>query len=208
MIVNNDFFVEQYSEQFVTFFARNISVRSKLSSHKSRQNFLFSFFLMNRIFTSFSEYVQWIRQNASAIFRENKKKFKNYDKKNAILINSETYIKIIIIKTNEVIKMRKFFLHKCECLTYSNESTQFWKKKLNEIYKTKNKFVVELCFATLYYALWNKNLCSEHYKIIKWFLNLKYNDISKLILKNLNDFWRTKKKFYVYKKNYSNLFYW
>ena len=47
MIVNNDFFVEQYSEQFVTFSARNIFVRSELSSHKSRQNFLFSFFLMN-----------------------------------------------------------------------------------------------------------------------------------------------------------------
>ena len=57
MIVNNDFFVEQYSEQFVTFFARNIFVRSELNSHKLRQNFLFSFFLMNRIFTSFSEYV-------------------------------------------------------------------------------------------------------------------------------------------------------
>ena len=58
MIVNNDFFVKQYSEQFVTFFARNIFVRSELNSHKSRQNFLFSFFLMNRIFTSFFEYVQ------------------------------------------------------------------------------------------------------------------------------------------------------
>ena len=44
MIVNNDFFVEQYSEQFVTFSARNIFVRSELSSHKSRQKFLFSFF--------------------------------------------------------------------------------------------------------------------------------------------------------------------
>ena len=58
IIVNNDFFVEQYSEQFVTFSARNTSVRSELNSHKSRQNFLFSFFLMNRIFTSFFEYVQ------------------------------------------------------------------------------------------------------------------------------------------------------
>ena len=82
------------------------------------------------------------------------------------------------------------------------------KKKLNEIYETKNEFAVELCFANLYYALWNKNLCSEHYKIMKWFLNLKCSDISKLIQKNLNDFWRTKKKFYVYKKNHSDLFHW
>ena len=43
IIVNNDFFVEQYSKQkmitliyfFVTFFARNIFVRSVLNSHKS-----------------------------------------------------------------------------------------------------------------------------------------------------------------------------
>ena len=104
--------------------------------------------------------------------------------------------------------MRKRFLHKCECLTYSNESTQFWKKELNEIYETENESAVELCFAILFYALWNKNLCSEHYKIIKWFLNLKCNDISKLILKNLNDFWRAKKNFYVYKKKHSNLFHW
>ena len=27
------------------------------------------------------------------------------------------------------------------------------KKKLNEIYETKNEFAVELCFANLYYAL-------------------------------------------------------
>ena len=122
MIVNNDFFVEQYSEQFVTFFARNISVRSELNSHKSRQNSLFSFFLINRIFKSFFKYAQWTRQNASAIFRENKKKFKNYDKKNAILINSKTYAKIMIIKTNKITKMRKFFLHKYECLAYLNKS--------------------------------------------------------------------------------------
>ena len=52
IIVNSDFFVEQYSEQekitsiyfFVTFFARNIFVRSELSLHKSRQNSLFSCF--------------------------------------------------------------------------------------------------------------------------------------------------------------------
>ena len=35
----------------------------------------------------------------------------------------------MIIKTNEITEMQKNFLHKCECLTYSNESTQFWKKK-------------------------------------------------------------------------------
>ena len=129
-----------------------------------------------------------------------KKKFRNYDKKNAISIDSETYAKIMIIKTNEIIKMRKRLLHKCECLTYSNESTQFWKKELNEVYKTKNEFVVELCFAALYYALWNKNFCLEHYKIMKWFLNLKCNNISKLILKNLDDFWQTKKNFTFTKK--------
>ena len=81
MIVNNDFFVEQYSEQFVTFFARNIFVRSELNSHKSRQNSLFLFFLMNQIFTSFFEYVQWTRRNASAIFRENKKKIQKLRQK-------------------------------------------------------------------------------------------------------------------------------
>ena len=81
MIINNDFFVKQYSEHFVTFFARNIFVRSKLSLHKSRQNFLFSFFLINRIFTSLFEYVQWTRQNASAIFRENKKKIQKLRQK-------------------------------------------------------------------------------------------------------------------------------
>ena len=129
-------------------------------------------------------------------------------KKNAILIDSKTYIKFIIIKTNEITEMRKRLLHKCEYLTYSNESTQFWKKKLNEIYETKNEFVVELCFAILYYALWNKSLCSKHYKIMKWFLNLKCSDISELILKNLNDFWRAKKDYYVYKKNHSDLFHW
>ena len=36
---------------------------------------------MNQIFISFFEYVQWTRRNAFAIFRENKKKFKNYDRK-------------------------------------------------------------------------------------------------------------------------------
>ena len=81
MIVNNDFFVEQYSEQFVTFSARNISIQSELSLHKSRQNFLFSFFFMNQIFTSFFECVQWTRQNASAILRENKKKIQKLRQK-------------------------------------------------------------------------------------------------------------------------------
>ena len=81
MIVNSDFFVEQYSEQFVTFFARNIFVRSELNSHKSRQNFLFSFFLINRISTPLFEYVQWTRQNASAVFRENKKKIQKLRQK-------------------------------------------------------------------------------------------------------------------------------
>ena len=57
MIVNNDLFVEQYSKQFVTFSARNTFVQSKLNLHKSRLNFLFSFFLMNQIFTSFFKYV-------------------------------------------------------------------------------------------------------------------------------------------------------
>ena len=137
-----------------------------------------------------------------------KKNSETTTKKNAISIDSETYARIMIIKTNEIIKMRKRFLHKCKCLAYSNESTQFWKKELNEIYETKNEFAVKLCFAVLYYALWNKSFCSKHYKIMKWFLNLKCNDISKLIQKNLNDFWRTKKEFYVYKKNHSDLFHW
>ena len=66
-------------------------------------------------------------------FVKTKKKFKNYDKKNAISTDSETYVKIIIIKINEITEMRKFFLHKYECLAYSNESTQLWKKNLNEI---------------------------------------------------------------------------
>ena len=65
MIVNNDFFVQQNSEQkkitsiyfFVTFSARNIFVRSVLNLHKLRQNFLFLFFQINQIFTSFFEYV-------------------------------------------------------------------------------------------------------------------------------------------------------
>ena len=65
--------------------------------------------------------------------------------------------------------MQKKFLHKCECLTYLNKLTQFWKKELNEIYKTKNEFAVELYFANLYYVLWNKDLCLKHYKIMKWF---------------------------------------
>ena len=81
MIVNSDFFVDQYSEQFVTFSARNTSVGSELNSHKLRQNFLFSFFLMNQTFTSFFEYVQWKRQNASAILRENKKKIQKLRQK-------------------------------------------------------------------------------------------------------------------------------
>ena len=54
-----------------------------------------------------------------------KKKFKNYDKKNAISIDSKTYVKFMIIKTNEMTEMRKRFLHECKYLTYSNESTQF-----------------------------------------------------------------------------------
>ena len=137
-----------------------------------------------------------------------KKKIQKLRQKNAILNNSKTYVRFIIIKTNEVTEMRNFFLHQCECLIYLNESTQFWKKKLNEIYKTKNEFAVELCFANLYYALWNKNLCLKHYKIMKWFLNLKCNDISKLILKNLNNFWRAKKFFYAYKRKHSDLFHW
>ena len=208
MIVNNDFFVKQYSEQkkitsiyfFVTFFARNTFVRSELNSYKSRQNSLFSFFLINRIFTSFFEYVQWTRQNASAIFRENKKNSKITTEKNAISNDSKTYVKFIIIKANKITEMRKNFLHKCKYLTYSNESTQLWKKKLNKIYETKNKSAVKLYFANLFYVLWNKNLCSKHYKIIKWFLNLKCSNISKLILKNLNDFWRAKKIFTFTKK--------
>ena len=136
------------------------------------------------------------------------KKIQKLRQKNAISTDLKTYVKIIIIKANEITKMRKKLLHKCECLTYSNESMQFWKKELNEICETKNESAAELYFANLYYALWNKSLCSEHYKIIKWFLNLKCSDISKLILKNLNDFWRAKKKSYVYKKNYSDLFHW
>ena len=58
-------------------------------------------------------------------FVKTKKKFKNYDKKNAISIDSETYVKIMIIKTNEITEMQKKLLHKCKCLTYSNKSTQF-----------------------------------------------------------------------------------
>ena len=141
-------------------------------------------------------------------FVKTKKNSKITTKKNAISINSKTYARIIIIKTNKITEMRKKFLHKCECLIYSNELTQLWKKNLNEIYVTENESAVELCFAILFYALWNKSLCSEHYKIMKWFLNLKCSDISKLTLKNLNDFWRAKKIFYVYKKKHSDLFHW
>ena len=81
MIVNSDFFVEQYSEQFVTFSARNTFVRSELNSHKLRQNSLFSFFLINQISTSSFEYVQWTRQDASAVLRENKKKIQKLRQK-------------------------------------------------------------------------------------------------------------------------------
>ena len=56
-------------------------------------------------------------------FVKTKKKFKNYDKKNAISIDLKIYAKIMIIKTNEITEMRKKILHKCECLTYSNKST-------------------------------------------------------------------------------------
>ena len=86
-------------------------------------------------------------------FVKTKKKIQKLRQKNVISIDSKTYVRFMIIKINKITEMRKNFLHKCEYLTYSNKSTQFKKKKLNEIYETKNKFAVKLCFANLFYAL-------------------------------------------------------